>query len=126
MRNEDIHLFHNPLNTTDAPIIVDVYDIFLQEIDILFETDSDEVLNSGGETQWASLKKLIFETGISEVTLVNELTSLINRECPSGEDIDWKLSIKFVRGTESDIGLIDLHIYDDRRFLIRDKKYFIG
>lgn len=126
MRVEDIRLHHNPNNTSQSPIVVDIYDMFLQEIDILFGTDHNEVLNSGGESDWANLKKLIFETGITEITLKNELINLIRNECPSSETVKFNLDIKFVRGTESDIGLIDVFIYDDRNMLVRDKNYFIG
>lgn len=123
---EDIQLFHNSLNTYQSPILVDVFDMFIQEVDILFETDHTEILNSGGESKWAGMKRLVFETGISNETLKIKLTELIKDECPSSEGIDWDLDVKFIRGSESDIGLIDLHIRDDRQFITKTKNYFIG
>lgn len=124
MRNEDIRLFYD---SNSSITIIDEYEMFIQEVDILFETNSNEVLNSGGDKKWIDLQKLVFETGISTTTLKNEINNLIKTECPSNTEIfKYTIDVKFIRGNESDIGIIDLVIYDNRNIVVRDKKYFIG
>lgn len=107
----------------DIPIIYDVYEMLIQEIDVLFSTDNTEVL-CGGDN-WANLKQYIFATSISESTLASTLRKLIYSECPSSEGISIAVDIRFFRGALNDIGVITVTITEDST-LITKKEYFIG
>lgn len=106
-----------------SPIITNIYDMLLQEIDILFSTDQTEILNGG--TNWANLRDYVFKTSISNNTLSNKLKNFIYEECPSAEGMNIEVDVNFIRGTLNDMCVVTV-VVKDNDVIKSTKDYFIG
>lgn len=111
-------------SSSEFPIEFDKYKIFLQEIEVLFNTSRYDVLCS--PNQWPNLKDYVFQTGISSITLSAILNDLIIQYCPTSAYCDWYLDIKFMRGELSDIAIIDLTIRTDESDDDIKRQFYIG
>lgn len=107
----------------DLPIIYNVYEMLIQEIDVLFSTDQNEVLCGG--TEWANLKQYVFQTNVSESTLETRLQKLIYEQCPSAEGIPVNVDVQFMHGTLNDICIVTVTIRDNSS-VVNQKQYYIG
>lgn len=128
MNFNDIKLSVDPqemISSALYPIEHDRYSMFLQEIEMLFNTSKHDVLCE--PNMWPNIKAYVFSTGISSITLSSVLNDLISQYCPTSEFCEWDLDVKFMRGELSDIGIIDLVIYvkeDGREDITR--QFYIG
>lgn len=108
----------------EFPIEFNKYQLFLQEIELLFNTNRYDVICS--PNQWPNLKSYVFQTGVSSITLSSILNDLIVQYCPTSEICDWDLDIKFMRGELSDIAIIDLTIRTDEDEDDIERQFYIG
>lgn len=109
----------------NSPILTNKYDLFIQELQILFDTNRYDVLCS--PHGWPGIKDYVFSTNVSNVTLGTLIQEAIADMCPTATDIDYSIGVKFVRGELSDIAIIDLTITPSEDDLQEIKKqYYIG
>jgi hypothetical protein len=81
----------------------------LQQIDLLFSTNINDVL--GDTTFGSNYDKYLYTLGMSNTALESKIKSDINKLDLLGFDVDVKVSI--VEGTVRDIAFIEITIYSD-------------
>lgn len=106
----------------DIPIVWDPVKMFIQEVDVLFNTSSTDVLCA--PDGWPNLKEYVFKTNVSAPALQMKLRETIQQNCPTATDVDWELECGFVRGELSDIGIITLTIRTGDIPVVKD--YYVG
>lgn len=104
------------------PIVWDPIKMFIQEVDVLFNTTSTDVLCA--PDGWPNLRAYIFKTNVSAPALQMKLQDMIQQYCPTSTEVDWDLECGFVRGELSDIGIITLTIRTGDGPITKD--YYVG
>ena len=107
----------------EFPILMDKYEMLLQEIDVLLQTSNTDVLCAG--INWANIRDYIFTTRVSESTLQNKIRTLIYSECPSSEDVDIDVTVQMMQGELSDIGIITVTI-KNMDTVVGKREYYVG
>ncbi len=91
-----------------SPEIRKPLDLFLQEIDILFDTEQGQIF--GQRSFGYQLEQLIWKTGLSEDSIESLATAQIKENCFSEKEFNWTLTVQIMKGSSKDIGVIDLSI----------------
>jgi len=93
---------------------IDELDIFLSQIEMVLATNKTEVL---GEPKFgASLEEYIHSFSFNETQLKREVENQIEYYCTLAEKFTYIVEVTFVKGSQRDIGIIDI--------LIDNKKVF--
>lgn len=94
----------------DKRIINDKFDFLLQEIEILFDTSKGEVL--GEDNFGTEFEDFIWDLNVSNTYISNYVKNKINNYTISGKFFNIDVNTKILRGTESDIILVEIGIKD--------------
>ena len=94
---------------TDDIIVSNNLLFVLQQIDMLFDTDQNDVL--GDNNYGTNYDKYLYTVGMSNAALEQKIIKDLNSLDLMGFSIDVKVSI--VEGTERDIAFIDIIISGD-------------
>lgn len=99
-------------STIISPIKNDDIQCLIQELDILMNTTPSDVFNASKE--FINLPYYVFKTKKQSQNLEADLKSLISStiNIPSGINVD--VAVTFIKGEQSDIGLIGIEITDNR------------
>ena len=89
---------------TDAPLINNDLLFVLQQIDLLFNTDINDVL--GDSIYGTNYDRYLYTLGVSNTTLENKIMGDLNSLNLCG--FIPSVSVKIVEGTQRDIALIDI------------------
>ncbi len=113
----------NEAQYSDAPVITNELELFLQEIDVLFSTDEFEVL--GNEGLGMSLEKFLGKWGLGNNQIKSFVIKKIQENCYMNEVFNWSVDVAFQQGQISDIMLLDVVIKDQSNTKILKKLSFI-
>lgn len=92
------------------PVIDHQFDLFLQELDILFKTPRGSVF--GNREFGQSTEDLLWKTNMNTDYMKISITEQIKSSCYMNEYYKWSVDVKVLKGTSRDIGLIDIVIRD--------------
>lgn len=83
-------------------------DFLMQEIEVLLGTSPYDVFNAHEE--FLDLKEYVFKTKVSNQALENKLKRLINDTVCIPDNYNVDVSVYFMKGKLSDIGIIDVFV----------------
>lgn len=113
------------LNLNDeSTILIDNIDIYLQEIDILFNTNYTDVL--GSPTIGSNFENYLFDLTVSASEIEDAVVSVLS-DCISYDKFDTSVAVDIIKGTEGDIIFLSIDINDntpEKNFII-NKTYKI-
>lgn len=90
-----------PYKTTDI-------DVLMQELEVLLTTSPYDVFNAADE--FIDLRSYVFKTQVSASTLENKLRTIIENSVYVPDNLSVEISVQFMKGTQSDIGVIDVKV----------------
>lgn len=94
-------------NTTDAITLDYELDLVLQQLDMLFDTNPQEVL---GELNYGTdFDRFLYELNYSNDYIASYIEQSIRRNIEAF-DYDINVNVKLLNGTENDIILVIVHI----------------
>lgn len=96
----------------DTPEIVDFIDLFVQEIDILFNTDKYEIF--GKNDFGIDIEKKLWKTNIRADLLASDIEQAIINHCESQQFFDFTVDVKMIRGISRDIGVVEITIKENQ------------
>jgi len=88
-------------------IIKQGYALFIQEIQLLFDTERGEIL---GNDFGSEARRLIWRQRATEQQVTALLIAEIKRFCDLSNKYRFKLSVKFMLGDSRDIAVIDIEV----------------
>ena len=101
------------LQYVDSPIITDELDLLLQELDILFNTDENEVL--GNSQMGLGLERYLGKYTINNFQLRTLIINKIQENCFMAEKFNVDVEVNFVNGRDaSDILFVDVIVSNQR------------
>lgn len=90
--------------------ITDKLELFLQEIDILFSTDENEVL--GNAEMGLNLEKYLGKFSLNQDQIQSIVAAKIRENCLMCEHFLWNVTVNFTPGAISDIMHVNVQIKD--------------
>lgn len=114
----DFNLFSE---LTDKPILNSDADYVVQQIDLLFNTDTESVL--GDLTYGTNYDRYIYGVGVSNSALESKILGDLRRL-----DLmyfDPSVTVTFMEGTVRDIALIDISLTDETGYEVFNKTFMI-
>lgn len=97
---------------TEDPEVYDLVRIFLQEIDILFGTEPGTVYGQRGVG--IPFESMLWKTKFRPTYLESIIEQGIKKNCYTNEFFQWKVNVELTKGSTKDIGLVTIHITDDK------------
>lgn len=88
------------------PVITNELQLFLQEIDILFNTEQFEVL--GNLDMGMSLEQFLGKYSMSAARIKELSISQIKNNCFMNEFFNWEIDVQFINGSLSDIMMLTI------------------
>jgi hypothetical protein len=114
----DFNLFNN---ITDKPVINSTEEYVIQQIELLFNTDTESVL---GDLQYGSnYDRYVYGIGVSNTALENKVLSDIKTLDLCGYRPN--VSVTFIEGTIRDIALIDISLTEGTSGIVVFSKTFM-
>lgn len=105
-----------------GPVVDQLLDMFLQELDILFKTPTNHVF--GNRAIGQSTEHLLWSTKFNDEYMKVSLAEQIRNGCFMNEYFEWTVDVKLVKGTHRDIALIDVVIMDKHdKSVVSTKKF---
>lgn len=98
------------------PGIIEVQDeleILLGQIEMLLFTRQGDVL--GAETLGINLEDLIFSLTVSSGVIETSIYNQIQNYCPLANKFKVDVNVRFFKGTERDIGVVDIMVNGARK-----------
>lgn len=92
----------------DDPEIRNPLELFLQEVDILFSTEKMSVL--GKRDFGLSLEHMLWSTTFNSPYIESVIRQSIEENCYMASEFSWKVTVDLIKGSNRDIGVIDIHI----------------
>ena len=92
----------------------DQYDMFVSQIEMALVTNKTEVL--GDFKFGGSLEQLIHTFNFNETQIKSEVSRLISGYCTLAQKFSYSIEVSFYRGTQRDVGLIDIIIDNTKAF----------
>lgn len=89
----------------------DILEQYLQQIEVLLFTRKGEVL--GEHTLGADIEDLIYGLNLSEAPIKTAIMDQIVTFCPLHTVFRTDVIVRFYKGTERDIGVIDIIVNDN-------------
>lgn len=97
------------LNNTSI-ILNNEIDIFIQEIEMQFDTRYTEIL---GYTEYGSdFENSLWDLNVSNSKIKKDVNNILNR-CQLSEYFTWDINVNILNGTKGDIILVSINIYDN-------------
>ena len=106
------------LNSTDDDL-TDLLSIYIQEILMVLNTDKTEVL--GCPTMTVNLEELVYDMNLDESAIQKLVIEKISQYTSLYDNFDTQISVKFGKGTERDVCLIDFTIDSEANFSLMIK-----
>lgn len=104
IRAEDEELF------VDAYGIDNLLDLFLQEIDLILETQRSSILSK--RHFGADVESYLWKTQVNASQIETEIRQQIEQYSDTSKNFDYDISVDIAAGTNRDIGIIDVTIKD--------------
>lgn len=97
---------------TEDPDVISLIQLFLQEIDVLFGTEPGTVY--GQRTVGIPFESMLWKTKFRPTYLESIIEQGIKKNCYTNEYFRWDVEVKLTKGSTKDIGLVTIHIKDEK------------
>lgn len=87
--------------------------ILLQQIEMILFTDKNDVL--GALNMGVDLERLLYSLTVSEGIIKSAIYNQISNYCPLSRKYNVDVDVKIYKGTERDIGVVDILIDGAKR-----------
>lgn len=105
----------------DIPEITDHLDLFLHELDILFDTEQHTVF--GQRKFGQSLEKLLWATSFSHSYIQGQITQSIKDSCSTESEWRWSVDVQLMKGVSKDIGVLTIHIKNSENTIVASPQF---
>lgn len=106
---------------SDKPVLNTDEEYVVQQIDMLFNTDTESVL--GDLSYGTNYDRYIYGVGVSNTALESKILGDLRRL--DLRQFDPSVSVTFIEGTVRDIALIDITLTDDTGYEVFNKTFMI-
>jgi len=106
------------LNSTDDDL-TDLLYVYIQEILMVLNTDKTEVL--GCPTMTVNLEELVYDINLDESAIQKLILDKLSQYTSLYDNFDTQINVKFAKGTERDVCLIDFSINSEANFSLMIK-----
>lgn len=106
---------------TDKPVLNTDEEFVVQQIDMLFNTDTESVL--GDLSYGTNYDRYIYGVGVSNAALESKILGDLNRL--DLRSLNPSVEVTFIEGTVRDIALIDITLTDDTGYDVYNKTFMI-
>ncbi|AFF28013.1 gp15 [Sphingomonas phage PAU] len=109
----------------DIAVVLNPVSLFRQELLFLLEGKNTDVL--GDYEDWIDIESLVFKSNVNEDDLNNQLRTAIQTKSVYCSDFTWDSRVYFMKDdvTNSDIGIIEIEIYDSTNENVADTLKFM-
>lgn len=108
---------------TDKPEIKNEFDLFLQELDVLFNTKEETVL--GDLDYGLRLGRFLWNTDNNDRFLASYVKRKINNSCYFADNFEVDVNMKIMKGEKRDIGVVDIKIKGGQDNINRNIEYVL-
>ena len=106
---------------SDGPILNSDEEYVVQQIELLFNTDTESVL--GDLTYGTNYDRYIYGVGVSNTALESKILGDIRKL--DLRQFDPSVTVTFIEGTVRDIALIDISLTDETGYEVFSKTFMI-
>lgn len=99
---------HTEILYKDTPVITSSLDLFLQEIDLVLSTDNGTVMSD--RNFGLNIETLLWKTTYNEKAIESLIRDQIKTNCLNGNSFNWDIKFSVSKGTNRDIGVLEVDI----------------